>query len=219
MATRSRTPLQCDSDMASSKLQGVTSSDRRYSTGPRRLTQFDYSDPDATYFVTICVHRREPVFAEAAFARPVVDCLHWLRANQGVIIYALCLMPDHLHPLIRPGRSLGDVVRGLKTYTTRQVQAAGRSGKLWQDDYYEHILRTSEDGWEIAQYIMHNPVRKGLAEAVEAYPMVPDSRSHVARSSGRRDSLAAPPATDPTVTLSAMASSAHAPAPAAIPLR
>jgi REP element-mobilizing transposase RayT len=86
-------------------------------------------------------------------------------------------MPDHLHLLVRPGFALGDFVWSLKSYTTRQIQALGRPGKLWQDDYYEHILRKAEEGQSIATYILHNPVRRGLAEVAEAYPWseLPDS--------------------------------------------
>jgi REP element-mobilizing transposase RayT len=78
-------------------------------------------------------------------------------------------MPDHLHLLARPGRSLGDVIRMLKTYTTRQVKELGRPGKLWQDDYYDHILRRREDSFGIARYILENPVRRGLVTTPEAY--------------------------------------------------
>jgi REP element-mobilizing transposase RayT len=145
-------------------------STRMYRTGARRLRSFDYANPDAIYFVTVCVQGRQPVFASPAHAQVILDCLDWLRANRGVVVYALCLMPDHLHLLARPGRSLGDVIRMLKTYTTRQVKELGRPGKLWQDDYYDHIVRKHEDAAGIAQYILQNPVRKGLVDSAEGYP-------------------------------------------------
>jgi REP element-mobilizing transposase RayT len=151
-------------------VSGMGGSRRTYPVGAQRLRLFDYADPDAVYFVTICVEGRRSVFIEPSLARIVLDCLTWLRTNRGVVIYALCLMPDHLHLLVRPGQSLGAIIRMFKTYTTRQVQARGGAGKLWQDDYYEHIIRKDEDARGIARYILDNPVRKGLVAAAEDYP-------------------------------------------------
>ena len=141
-----------------------------YPGGARRLRSFDYADPDATYFVTICTQDREPIFCDAQYAQVVIDCLQWLRVNRGVAIYAQCLMPDHLHLFIRTGRQLGGSIRALKTYTTRQLQALGRPGKLWQDDYHDHIMRRHEDAAGVARYILQNPVRAGLVEAADEYP-------------------------------------------------
>jgi len=41
---------------------------------------------------------------------------------------------------------------------------------LWQRGFYDHIVRENEDLIKIAQYILDNPVRKGLAENAEQYP-------------------------------------------------
>jgi putative transposase len=43
------------------------------------------------------------------------------------------------------------------------------AGKLWQDNYYDHILRKTEDAAGIARYILANPVRKGLVREPEEY--------------------------------------------------
>ena len=57
-----------------------------------------------------------------------------------------------------------------KSFTTRQNWGLGYQGPLWQARYYDHIVRRRDDGKRIAQYILENPVRKGLVEEVEAYP-------------------------------------------------
>jgi len=48
---------------------------------------------------------------------------------------------------------------------------ARRSGRrLWQDGYYDHVLRDDESTIAVARYIFENPVRAGLARRVEEYP-------------------------------------------------
>lgn len=64
------------------------------------------------------------------------------------------------------GLSLLDVVHRFKTMTTKRyaggVKQNGWSmffGKLWQHNYYEHIIRDKNELNRIRQYIMDNPAR------------------------------------------------------------
>jgi len=77
--------------------------DRSHSLSRHRLTGFDYADPDHAYFLTICSRYTTAPFTDARLAQEVVASLDWLRANRGLLLYAYCLMPDHLHLLLRPG--------------------------------------------------------------------------------------------------------------------
>ena len=62
--------------------------------------------------------------------------------------------------------SLGDVVRRFKTMSTRRytegVTQSGWSvfrGRLWQRNYFEHIIRDERDLAGIQRYIEENPLR------------------------------------------------------------
>jgi len=64
------------------------------------------------------------------------------------------------------GLSLSDVVHRFKTITTKQyidgVKQHGWSrfgGKLWQRNYYEHIVRNENELNQIRQYIADNPAK------------------------------------------------------------
>jgi putative transposase len=86
----------------------------------RRLPDFDYADPAAICFVTICAAPKTSPFTDERLAGEVVTSLNWLRANRGVKIYAYCLMPDHLHILMQLGdaqRPLGEIIAAMKTFT------------------------------------------------------------------------------------------------------
>jgi hypothetical protein len=42
----------------------------------------------------------------------------------------------------------------------------------WQDDFFEHRLRNDESARQKADYILANPVRKGLVSRAEDWPHV-----------------------------------------------
>ena len=61
--------------------------------------------------------------------------------------------------------SVGDVVHRFKTLTTRRyvdgVKTHGWApfpGRLWQRNYYEHIIRTETALDRIRRYILENPL-------------------------------------------------------------
>ncbi len=67
---------------------------------------------------------------------------------------------------VAPTITLPDVVHHFKSYTTAQYRknVAKRNwppfpGKLWQRNYYEHIIRTEKTANRIRQYIAANPFR------------------------------------------------------------
>jgi len=75
--------------------------------------------------------------------------------------------PRGVAPTKRPsGLSLPDVVHRFKTQTTRRYMDGVNQfgwrpfdGRLWQRNYYEHIIRSEESLTRIRQYILDNPER------------------------------------------------------------
>jgi putative transposase len=75
--------------------------------------------------------------------------------------------PDSGRPQgVAPTMSLADVVHRFKSLTTtryrRGVLQDGWqpfAGRLWQRNYYEHIIRDEEELGRIRQYIIDNPAR------------------------------------------------------------
>ena len=69
---------------------------------------------------------------------------------------------------VATGPALGDVIGAFKSITTREYAAAVRSRgwprfdqRLWQRNYWEHIIRTLESRAGIAEYITGNPATWG----------------------------------------------------------
>ena len=81
-------------------------------------------------------------------------------------------MPDHVHLLLEARdkqSSLCDMIRRWKqAMGFRHSRQHGTT--LSQSGYFERILRREETTQRVADYIMANPVRAGLAERVGDYP-------------------------------------------------
>ncbi|MFN8624425.1 MAG: transposase [Candidatus Binatia bacterium] len=78
------------------------------------------------------------------------------------------LMPDHWHALLSfpVSENMSTVVGQWKAFHARH------SGVIWQDNYFDHRLRSDESVPLKAWYIRSNPVVKGLCERVEDWPWV-----------------------------------------------
>jgi len=132
--------------------------------------------PDATYFVT---WRTAGITLSEAERSIVVDSLHHWHGKTAQV-YALCVMPDHVHAIVRPfdGLALGDWVASLKKFAAGNINAKrGTSGHLWQIDRFDHIVRDARWFSEFLAYILQNPVEEGLCADHTAYPwtMVDDA--------------------------------------------
>ena len=94
------------------------------------------------------------------------------QAVQLYHLHAYAVMPNHVHILARPGASLERISRALKGFTARQAnKILGRTGqRLWQQESYDHWVRSEESFSRIAEYVEHNPVRAGLAKRAEDWP-------------------------------------------------
>jgi len=121
--------------------------------------------PGTPAHVTICTWKDQEIFRSPRCARPVFR----LCARHPQTL-ACCLMPDHLHWLIRDAATMRRVVGQLKSSTTRALWELGHPGRLWQRSFWDHVVRREESLEAIARYIVNNPVRKGLVRDAREYP-------------------------------------------------
>jgi len=130
-----------------------------------RLKNFDYGNPNYVYFLTICARHLSMPFYNPDLADKIMESLLFIREKKEIDLYCYCLMPDHLHIVISPFADSGTVskvMQEFKGFTTRVSWEYGIIGKLWQKSFYDHIARKDEDLIAICDYILSNPVRKGL---------------------------------------------------------
>ncbi len=80
-------------------------------------------------------------------------------------VLAWVVMPNHVHLLVRLlGKGpLAGIMRRLKSWTARDVnRASGRSGALWQRDYFDRQATNEDEIESMSRYIELNPVNAGL---------------------------------------------------------
>lgn len=82
------------------------------------------------------------------------------------------VMPNHVHLLIEPRLSLERITRGLKGASARDANRILKRPGLafWQNESFDHWVRTPAEGEKICRYIENNPVKAGLATRPENWP-------------------------------------------------
>jgi Rad3-related DNA helicase/REP element-mobilizing transposase RayT len=75
------------------------------------------------------------------------------------------VMPNHVHVLVRPlgEHTLPDILHSWKSFTAKQINTAlGRTGKIWQDESFDNIVRDEAALEKFSAYVRENPVSAKL---------------------------------------------------------
>jgi len=152
-----------------------------------RLSEFDYSQPGAN-FVTIVTQERKKLFGEVVDGEMILNEVgsmvkevwevipdHSPNVDLGVFV----VMPNHVHGIINitemeatrasplprvskgpiPG-SIGAIIGSFKSATSKRIRGLDNNHRkrLWQRNYYEHVIRNERDHQAIYDYILANPI-------------------------------------------------------------
>jgi REP element-mobilizing transposase RayT len=100
----------------------------------------------------------------------------WQRSaeHDGWWVGSYVLMPDHVHFFARPAtnaRPKAEWVGMWKSVSSRRIAAMlAIEPSIWQSDYFDRYLRSSESYSDKWKYVEQNPVRAGLIESIGAWP-------------------------------------------------
>ena len=92
-------------------------------------------------------------------------------------LFALVVMPDHVHMLMQPLPkseqeywSLGSILHSIKSYSAKQIpKVMDHIGTVWQPESYDHIIRDGQEFTAVWKYICQNPVKACLVSVPEEY--------------------------------------------------
>jgi REP element-mobilizing transposase RayT len=86
-------------------------------------------------------------------------------------LHAWVVMPNHVHAIFQPCIAMSTIMRWLKGRTGRVAnQILGRTGMpFWQDESFDHWVRSAEELLGLIEYVESNPVKAGLVEAKEQW--------------------------------------------------
>ena len=146
-----------------------------------RLKEYDYSQCGA-YFITVCTKNRECYFRNNSVKEMIQKWWAELPNKfQNVELDEFVIMPNHIHGIVAivgadlcvcPNEKMGEhtgsplpkIVQWFKTMTTneciqniKQFEWEPFCGKLWQRNYYEHIIRNEIELNKTREYIINNP--------------------------------------------------------------
>ena len=166
---------------------------------PHRRSLITYPDHPSHYFESMTFYRRDlphlqrgnkPHFITfitkhrahlPPAARDIVlqCCRH--DHNVRYHLHAAVVMPDHVHliltPIVDPQRMLvvplPEIMKAIKSTAAHRINRRREShAPVWQDESFDHVLRSSEALDAKVLYVLENPVRRGLVSRWEDYPWV-----------------------------------------------
>ncbi len=106
----------------------------------------------------------------------LTSCLHDHRSKYE--LYVAVVMPDHIHLVLTPLidertneiSSLPTIMRSIKSASAHLInRRLNRNGPVWQEESFDHVLRSSEGLDAKVEYVLQNPVRKGLVKNWREY--------------------------------------------------
>lgn len=145
----------------------------------RRLEYFKY-DALGPYFITICTYNRQKLFGRVKDNKFIYysNELKTLFENtyesienkyDGIKFNIHCTMPDHVHFIVlneTAGKvNLGEIIKHFKVLILKGYQelvykgmVQKYNGRLWQKDFYDHIIRNEREFNDCCEYIINNPM-------------------------------------------------------------
>ena len=143
-----------------------------------RLQTYNYRK-NGSYFITICIQNRENRLGKIINEEMILNHAG-LMINQWLIyltehfknieINHKIIMPNHIHFILdiqyfnQNTAPISKMIQWFKTMTTNQYIRGVKEDiyppfnkRIWQRNYYEHIIRNEDSFFQIEQYIKHNP--------------------------------------------------------------
>jgi len=104
------------------------------------------------------------VLKDPANAKIVADALRHFDGERYELA-SFVVMPNHVHVLFRPlgKHALPEILKSWKGFTAREInRRMGKAGELWQDEYWDRLIRNERHFFKVAEYIRENPVKAKL---------------------------------------------------------
>ena len=82
------------------------------------------------------------------------------------------IMPEHVHFFVRGGPEfrLSRWVGLLKQALAKAAKLSAAKKQVWQEGFFDHLLRSDESYAQKWEYVRENPVRAGLVKFAQDWP-------------------------------------------------
>lgn len=123
------------------------------------------------YHIILRGINRQQIFEDNADMQRFIETLLRYKEQSGYVIYAYCLMGNHVHILLKEGKE--DLTLMLKRIAGSYVYWYNwkyhRIGHLFQDRFKSEPVENDSYFLTVLRYIHQNPVKAGLCRKAEKY--------------------------------------------------
>jgi putative transposase len=158
-------PASAKTDRGVADLNGLDQPDRNR---PVHLPNIERPNQPVILFVTVCTKERRPILATDQVHAVLIRV--WPQAEQ-YRVGRYVIMPDHIHLFCAPTSCKPENVKLWVAFWKRLATIELRELRpIWQRDCWDTQLRQVHHYSGKWQYVVGNPVRKGLVDAPEQWP-------------------------------------------------
>lgn len=156
--------------------------------------KYKFRNQEGYYFVSFATVYWIDVFVREEYCIKIIESLDYCRKNKGMEIYSWCIMPSHIHLIIRAKENNPAMVLGkFKEFTSKQLhqavkenpqesrkewmlwmfkRAAEKSSNVEQNQFWQHHnqpieIWSAEVTRQKLDYIHKNPVVAGFVTKPE----------------------------------------------------
>ena len=156
--------------------------------------KYKFLDQQQVYFVSFATVNWVDIFTRSVYCDQIVESLKYCQKEKGLILYAWCIMPSHVHLIMGTNDlAMQYILRDLKSFTSRVIkekiqrypkesrrewllwmfERAGRSNgnnknwQLWQQHNHPIELSGNKIIDQKLEYLHYNPVVAGYVESPE----------------------------------------------------
>jgi len=130
--------------------------------------------PTRTFFVTTKASMGRRLLQSERNTGLLIDVLRSLVAEHKFKLHDFVVMPDHLHVIltVEEGMTVEKAMQLIKGRFSRRLGLElGYLGEVWQRGFSEVQILNWESFLKYREYIALNPVRAGLVDSPEKYPL------------------------------------------------
>lgn len=119
-----------------------------------------YYQENNIYFVTSVTYKKNPILIENA--QVLSSSIEYYKQEYNLDIIAFVILPDHFHIIINPKHhNLSGIMRKIKLKFSGKYRHSRsiEKGRIWQNRFWDHIIRDENDLNKHIDYIHYNPVK------------------------------------------------------------
>ena len=156
----------CRDGASAPSQEGASSPGRRRP----RLDGFDYRGQFAYHVIVSTAGANAFVLGSAVSAAAEQQLIRVASLSRFELL-AYCFMPDHIHMMVQGQNDASDLINFVRRFKQmtgyRHKRTSGES--LWQQSFFDRVLRRDDDLRIVAEYVFANPVMAGLVDEPGEY--------------------------------------------------